>query len=130
MLGVTERIRCEFVASPENVREARHAVAEFLDERPVGAERRGEVLLAVSEAVTNAVVHAYREGPQGEVEVQAWRRDAELVVSVRDYGLGMSPNPDSPGLGVGLAIIAASCARLEVRHRRPGTELEMRFRLD
>jgi anti-sigma regulatory factor (Ser/Thr protein kinase) len=130
MLGSSASLRRQFAASPENVREARRAVAGFLDGTAVVEEQRAAILLSVSEAVTNAVVHAYRNGVGGEVAVAAYPDEGYVVIVVRDYGLGMCPNPESPGLGVGLSIIAASCERLEVRHRRPGTELEMRFRLD
>ena len=51
------------------------------------------------------------------------------MVVVRDYGCGMSPNPDSPGLGLGLAVIGRLATELNIE--RPdeggGTRLRMCF---
>jgi two-component sensor histidine kinase len=62
------------------------------------------------------------------MRVVACARRTGLVVVVRDYGVGMSPNPDSPGSGLGLSVIGAVAA--EVNIERPedgGTRLRMRF---
>ena len=84
---------------------------------------------AVSEAVTNSVLHAYCEGTSGDVRVVACAEADRLVVVVRDYGCGMSPNPDSPGLGLGLAVIGRLATELNIE--RPdeggGTRLRMCF---
>ena len=85
--------------------------------------------LAVSEAITNAVLHAYREEQAGPMRVVACAEPDRLVVVVRDYGCGMSPNPDSPGLGLGLAVIGRLATELNIE--RPdeggGTRLRMCF---
>ena len=74
--------------------------------------------VAVSEAVTNAVVHAYVDAPApGEVEVFAKRDpDDGLEVHVSDEGRGMMPRRDSPGIGVGLA------AHDDARRALPGRD--------
>ena len=63
--------------------------------------------LAVSEAVSNVVVHSYRDnGRPGDFTVSVeWSGD-ELRVRVRDHGCGMAPRVDSPGAGLGLPLIA------------------------
>ena len=64
------------------------------------------IALAVSEACTNVVMHAYvSAAAPGSLTVEASQRNGELVVAVRDEGQGMLPRPDSPGLGLGLSII-------------------------
>jgi anti-sigma regulatory factor (Ser/Thr protein kinase) len=91
------------------------------------------IALAVSEAVTNAVLHAYRyDGKRGEVvlEVEPAAGSDALLVRVRDAGCGMSPRPDSPGLGMGLPLIGRLAD--DVRVISPpggGTEVAMRFPL-
>ena len=103
-----------------------YAAKQGADDATVAA-----VALCVSEAVANAVVHAYREAEQpGDVEIEARRPNGYLCVYVRDRGQGMSARVDTPGLGIGLAVIAESATSLEVR-RPPlgGTELAMRFDL-
>jgi two-component sensor histidine kinase len=53
-----------------------------------------------------------------------------LVVVVRDYGCGLQPNPDSPGPGLGLAVIGALVAEMNLeRPDTGGTRIRLRFPL-
>lgn len=116
-------------ARPVAVAEARRAVTEVARAVGAGEEDLARVRLAVSEAVTNAVLHAYVDAPSvGEVEVEACRSDRVLDVTVRDFGRGMRPRPDSPGLGLGLPLIAQLTDQLDVRSNGC-TALRMRFEL-
>ncbi len=108
----------------ESIARARHAVADFAAQH--GADRDG-VALAVSEAVSNAVVHAFRGQEHGSIDLRAFPDTGHLVVSVSDDGVGVMPNPESPGLGLGLALIGSLSERLELRRERRGTTLVMRF---
>jgi anti-sigma regulatory factor (Ser/Thr protein kinase) len=89
------------------------------------------VRLAVSEAVTNAVVHAFCGlEDSGTVIVTVYVRDrAWIEVFVTDHGSGMAPRDDSPGIGLGLSLICRLADQFD--HYRPpegvGTELRMRF---
>jgi serine/threonine-protein kinase RsbW/stage II sporulation protein AB (anti-sigma F factor) len=87
--------------------------------------------LAVTEAATNVVLHAYRDVTQdGCIHVAARRVGDALEVAIGDDGVGMSPNPDSPGLGLGLSLIAHEADSCEIRAPRTGgTEVLMRFAL-
>ena len=89
--------------------------------------------LAVSEAVTNVVVHAYRDrGPAedpGPIRLALRIEDDAAWVLVADDGVGMAPRTDSPGLGMGLSLIARVCDRLEIEQRHDGTRVHMRFGL-
>jgi serine/threonine-protein kinase RsbW/stage II sporulation protein AB (anti-sigma F factor) len=91
-------------------------------------EAVNDVRLAVSEAATNAVVHGYREG-DGELQVRAEVLDDELVVVVRDAGTGLAPRPDSPGLGLGMPLMASVTTRFRVVSQDRGTEVHMAFAL-
>jgi serine/threonine-protein kinase RsbW/stage II sporulation protein AB (anti-sigma F factor) len=88
-----------------------------------------DVALAVSEAVSNAIVHAYVGRTPGCIHVGAFATSGNgLVVSVTDNGLGMRPRPDSPGAGLGLTIIAGVADALRIdRPRSGGTRVSMRF---
>jgi anti-sigma regulatory factor (Ser/Thr protein kinase) len=92
-----------------------------LDERSVG-----DVRLAVSEAATNALVHGYRLEP-GTISVHATMSAGTLLITVRDDGGGMRARTDSPGLGLGLPVIASVANRVEIVEQAPGTELRMSF---
>jgi serine/threonine-protein kinase RsbW len=119
-------------AVAENVAPLRHAVVELA--LNAGAEEivLTDIALAVGEACANVVVHAYPPGDVGPLIIQATtERGAELIVTVIDQGQGMTPRPDSPGLGLGLPLIANLSDRLEI-HDGPdgvGTQLEMVFAL-
>jgi anti-sigma regulatory factor (Ser/Thr protein kinase) len=97
----------------------------------VPAEALHGVRLAVSEAVTNAVLHGYRDLPQGDVTVSAEAEDAHLRVVVTDDGVGLAPRPDSPGAGFGLPLIAEVADSVAVSPGRDGhgTVLSMTFEL-
>jgi anti-sigma regulatory factor (Ser/Thr protein kinase) len=111
-------------AVAESVASARHSVADFARSQGADAE---DVALAVSEAVSNAVIHGFRGRGPGRIDVRALRDGDDLVISVSDDGLGVTPNPDSPGLGLGLALIGSLSETVELRKDGPGTTLVMRF---
>jgi serine/threonine-protein kinase RsbW len=118
-------------AMPEAVPALRRAAVQFAAGLGAGDSVVDGVRLAVSEAVSNVILHAYpdREEP-GPVELTAALDGAELLVTVRDEGSGMSPRIDSPGLGLGLPLIAQTAHSLEVRPAPSGgTEMRMSFRL-
>src|SRR5215208_4488304 len=100
---------------------ARRLTRQFAAEHNADDETIAAVALCVTEAVTNAVVHAYRDTDQPrDVEIEARRPNGYLCVYVRDRGQGMTPRLDSPGLGLGLPLIADSATSLEVRRPHSG----------
>jgi serine/threonine-protein kinase RsbW/stage II sporulation protein AB (anti-sigma F factor) len=103
----------------------RRAVVDFAELHGIGVSP--DIALAVSEAVTNAVLHAYRDGRPGEMRVVACAEPERLVVVVRDYGCGMSPHPDSPGLGLGLSVIGRLVAELSIERPDDGTGTRLRM---
>ncbi len=123
-----ERLELRLDAVPESVGRARQAVVAFAAGHELAAP--ADVALAVTEAVTNAVVHAYRDGAGGQVRIVACALETGLLVVVRDYGCGMQPNPGSPGAGLGLAVIGALAGEMNIE--RPdeggGTRIRIRFK--
>src|SRR3954470_23317983 len=114
-------------ARPESVPRARRAVLDSL--RGIAVDRDA-VGVVVSEAVTNAVVHAYRDHARpGNVHVSASLDHHGVEVAVDDDGLGMRPRLDSPGVGLGLPLIGDLADRVEVTSRGPGTHLAAFFAL-
>ena len=118
-------------AVPASVPVLRAAVAAVVVAAGVGAPHVDAVKLAVSEAVTNAVMHAYVDDDEpGEVRVATCLREGEIRVVVSDDGHGMMPRLDSPGLGVGLPFIADTADTLDIAGGEGGgTVLRMSFRL-
>ena len=117
-----------FPAQPDQVRLARREVEAYAREH--GAVDPSGIALAVSEAVTNAVIHAYIDQPApGDVEVFAERHAGNgLEIQVCDDGRGPKPRSDSPGLGVGLPLVAKLAQRFRVESRPTGgTAVKMVF---
>lgn len=117
-----------FPAHADQVAPARREVVAYAREH--GAADPDGIALAVSEAVTNAVVHAYIDAlAPGDVEVFAKRHPGNgIEIHVCDDGRGMTPRRDSPGLGVGLPLITTLTQRFEVEARPGGgTEVSMFF---
>jgi len=110
------------------VRRARGAARLLARRNGCGPATAENVALAVSEAVTNAIIHAYAEG-SGRVHMVVETSADELVVTITDTGGGLSPRTDSPGLGLGLSIIAELTSHLRVETPPSGgTSLRMAFR--
>jgi serine/threonine-protein kinase RsbW len=109
---------------------ARRAVVEWAGAHVSDPGKLGDIALAVTEATTNAVLHAYRDADAGSVMVEIERCDEFLCLYVRDEGSGLAPRVDSPGLGLGLGLIAQVSDGADVRSPAlGGTEIAMRFNL-
>jgi anti-sigma regulatory factor (Ser/Thr protein kinase) len=126
MQSLVSRLELELPAVPDSVPTARHAAARLAGE--VGADEL-DVKIAISEAVGNVVVHAYRNGDVGTVAVEGGIENHKLVIAVADHGVGMSPHPDSPGLGFGLPLIGNVTEDLHVEADGHGTRVSMTFAL-
>jgi serine/threonine-protein kinase RsbW len=115
-----------FAALPEHVGPARRAAVAYA--RDHGITDTVDLAIAVSEALTNAVEHAYVDAAaSGEVQLTVQRHlDDGLEVEVRDDGRGVKPRPDSPGAGLGLPLMATAAERLEIE-RRPGGGTRVRM---
>jgi serine/threonine-protein kinase RsbW len=118
-------------AVAENVAPLRHAVVDLAARNGVSEDVKTDLALAVGEACANVVVHAYPPGDVGPLILHAEVKDSEIVIEVCDQGQGMTPRPDSPGLGLGLPLIANLADRLEITDGPGGvgTQLCMAFTL-
>ena len=95
-------------ALAQAVQGLREQVAAFAEAHGVGGEPLGDLRLATSEALSNAVIHAYTDRPApGSVTARIAIDGSGGQVSVSDRGIGMRARRDSPGAGLGLSIIAA-----------------------
>jgi anti-sigma regulatory factor (Ser/Thr protein kinase) len=122
-------ISFEVEASAASVRRMRGWVVGFAAEHGADGDLQDRVALAVTEAMTNAIAHAYAPDGPGRVEVSADVEDDELEIVVADDGTGFRQG-ESSGLGAGLMVIAKTADRFAIRERTPrGVEVWMRFRL-
>ena len=117
-------------ARAENVAVVRHAVGGLGEVLEVDDQTLSDIKLAVTEACTNVVVHAYPNG-EGPITLRATVDEALLRVVVVDRGRGILPRADSPGLGLGLPLIATLAESLELgTGDNDETEVSMTFRLE
>jgi stage II sporulation protein AB (anti-sigma F factor) len=134
--SVTPLLTLELAATDvPGITRARAAITEYAERLGFDADIRDRVRLAITEACTNCVLHAY----DGKSAQSTYRLDAhmdadELVVVVQDWGAGLEGDGDTreasklSGRGNGLKLIRAlaSTVRIDsaVDH---GTRIEMRF---
>lgn len=121
-----------YPAVPESVPRGRVAVTAFAAAAGVTGYQLDSIRLAASEGLTNAILHAYqgRAVDAGHVHVSASVVPGELWLRIADDGRGVHAGEATPGLGLGLALIAELSDEFEIAKRPSGgTELRMRFEL-
>jgi serine/threonine-protein kinase RsbW len=114
-------------AVPDAVPVLRHAAADFAAEHGADTDLCGDIALAVSEAVTNAVKHSQAHADE-PVRLTASVAEDWLEIRVTDRGTGFGLG-ESDGLGLGLPTIARLAAQLTISQEGLGTELRMGFPL-
>jgi serine phosphatase RsbU (regulator of sigma subunit)/anti-sigma regulatory factor (Ser/Thr protein kinase) len=113
-----------FTAALLDIARCRHGLREWLREQAVPRDDEQLILLAVGEAVSNAVEHGHAKQP-GLVEVSASiNADGEVFVSVTDSGHWIE-RPPTPGRGRGLHIMEATMDRIELDTSGIGTEIRL-----
>jgi serine/threonine-protein kinase RsbW len=123
-------VRLNLPARPEGVGVVRQALSGVADALDFEEAILADMKMAVTEACTNVVVHAYEED-DGTLEVEMRAAEDGLTIVVRDQGSGIQPRPTRhapPALGLGLPLIAALSDAFELRGSAgSGTEVRMTF---
>jgi serine/threonine-protein kinase RsbW len=116
MVGLPPKPTASWVldAAPSAVPELRRRATDFVSMASGSTEVTQAVALAVSETVTNAVVHAYDGQAPGQVRVSCCADGERFVVEVSDEGAGIWLRQDSPGIGHGLAMVGAMAQALSI----------------
>jgi serine/threonine-protein kinase RsbW len=122
-------VRLTLPARPENVAVIRHVLGAFAEALELPADLVADMRLAVTEACTNVVRHAYDDDEPGAIDVVIRPNGDRLDLIVCDYGRGIGPSPDLEGPGLGLPLIAALADGVELEHGATcGSRLAMSFR--
>ena len=129
MLMADPELLATFPGTPPGVGQLRRAAAEIARRAGMPETDVDAVRLAASEAASNAVIHAYRERA-GDLRLHATIEDGELLLVIADEGHGLAPRRDSPGLGLGLPIMAHISQRFEIVSGPDGTEIHLAFRCE
>jgi anti-sigma regulatory factor (Ser/Thr protein kinase) len=125
--GVAVRLRLPAV--PENVALVRQALGGFAEHLGIKAARIADMKIAITEACTNAVIHAYGE-EGGPLDVTLGLDPGRVVLTVRDHGHGLRPLPsisEGPPFGFGLALIASLSDEFGIAGGQHGTEVRIGF---
>ena len=128
--GHVHAIRLTIPAKPEYITLSRLALTGIarLRPEPLRQEVLGDLKLALTEACTNSVRHAYA-GSEGTVEILYELHEDKLVIEVVDEGEGFEPpaepstalaDDELPEGGLGIAIIEALADEFEIRERPQG----------
>jgi len=120
----------EVDAEPVVVGELRRGVADFTRAHGADEDVIDRIALAVSEAVTNAIIHAFVGREAGRVALTAEAGEGSILLRVLDDGRGMTPHPESPGLGLGLTMMASMASRCDIRQGPGGAGTEVRLVFD
>jgi serine/threonine-protein kinase RsbW len=120
-------VRLTIPARPEYITLGRLALTAIAGVRPVSDETLHDLKLALTEACTNSVKHAYEEGGEGTVDILYELEPDRLAVEVGDAGAGFAPD-DADGAngddlsegGLGIEIIRAVTDEVEIAEREGG----------
>lgn len=117
-----------FVASPAELGGLRAVMRSWLSSQRVTEWDTNDILLAVGEAVSNAIEHAFHGGTPGRIEIDAVRDGGFIVIRIRDNGRWRSePAPGDRGRGLPLM---RKVTRVDIRTSPSGTTVTLRRRLE
>jgi serine/threonine-protein kinase RsbW len=127
MASEDRRVRLTIPAKAEYITLSRLALSAIARVRPLSDETLNDLKLALTEACTNSVRHAYSGDRAGTVEIVYQLEPDRLVVEVVDDGQGFEPgelagegNGDLNEGGLGIAIIQAVTDEVEFGERESG----------
>lgn len=130
-------MKIEFLSKSQNESFARVAVAAFASQLDPTIEELTDIKTAVSEAVTNSIIHGYENSNESTVTIEAYIKGRELTIVVEDKGVGidnvelaMQPlytsRPDLERSGMGFTVMETFMDTLKVEsEKNKGTRLVM-----
>jgi serine/threonine-protein kinase RsbW len=123
--------RCHWPAEPGQLPAVRAEVHRRLAALDLPAETRHDLVLAVNEAATNAIEHAYRSGgADAGVELDFWLGGGDLHIAVVDRGTWREPPVGPRGRGFGLAMIRELVPAVAIDHDGDGTRVVLQYPLE
>lgn len=119
------RMKVEFLAKSENESFARVSVASFIAQLDPTLEEINDVKTAVSEAVTNSIIHGYDNDENGIVSIETIIKNKEVIITVEDNGQGIedieeareplyTSKPELERSGMGFTVMETFMNSIEV----------------
>lgn len=130
-------MKIEFVSKSQNESFARVSVAAFVSQLDPTIDELTDVKTAVSEAVTNSIIHGYENG-KGIVKIEAYIKERELTLIIQDEGAGIedinlaiqplyTSRPDLERSGMGFTVMDTFMDSLEIQsEKNKGTRVLMK----
>lgn len=135
-MSYRNEMNLKFLSLSENESFARLAVASFCSNRNLTVEEISDIKTAVSEAVTNCVVHAYAENI-GEIEINCIVTDSDIQIDIIDHGIGIdnvsealkpffTTKPDMERSGMGFTVMEGFMDKMSVESEKgKGTKVTL-----
>lgn len=119
------RMKVEFLAKSENESFARVSVASFISQLDPTLEEINDVKTAVSEAVTNSIIHGYNNDENGVVSIETIIKNKEIIITIEDNGEGIknieeareplyTSKPELERSGMGFTVMETFMNSIEV----------------
>lgn len=136
-----EKMKLEFDSISSNESFARVTVASFLVRLDPTMDELTDVKTAVSEAVTNCVVHGY-ENKEGTIRLECYIEDDEVTITVEDAGVGIediekareplyTTKPDEDRAGMGFSFMEIFMDELIIESKvNVGTKVTMKKKIN
>lgn len=139
-MNIKNELKMEFTAISENVGIARVVAAAFAAQLDFTLSTLEEIKVAISEAVSNAVIHGYGNSGEGTVYMTLRLLDAAIEIMIADDGCGIADieqarqpafSSDPERMGLGFVFMESFMDQLEVwSELSKGTRVRMIKRLD
>lgn len=135
---VDNKISIELMSKSQNEGFARVAVAAFVSQLDPTVEELTDVKTAVSEAVTNSIIHGYENRKEGIIKIEASISGDEITIIIEDHGKGMqdikqameplyTSKPELERSGMGFTVMETFMDSLEVNSEYgKGTKVVMK----
>lgn len=121
---IENEMKLEFLSKGSNEAFARITVAAFASQLDPSIEELADIKTAVSEAVTNCIIHAY-DNKQGIIKINAKLQKNEIVIEISDHGKGIenidvakeplyTTKPNLERSGMGFTIMESFMDKMQV----------------
>jgi stage II sporulation protein AB (anti-sigma F factor) len=135
-MNIKNEMKLEFLSRSQNEAFARVAVAAFASQLDPTLEEIADIKTAVSEAVTNAIIHGY-DNPNETVQIRTQICDHSVIIEVIDHGKGMedvdlarqplyTSKPELERSGMGFTVMETFMDEVEV-NSAPGQGTKVRM---
>lgn len=135
-MSTQNTMKLSISAQSQNESFARSVVGAFFTQLNPTLEQVEDVKTAVSEAVTNCIVHAYQKTQTGDIDITCTLQDNQLTVEISDYGKGienveqaMKPffttQTDGQRSGMGFTVMQAFCDSVDVTSTKQKTTVKL-----